>query len=44
LRTGLQSIVDRYLDVQQGILETFVDCGLLQHQPTLLPNGKRITG
>jgi hypothetical protein len=46
LRTTLQHIVDRYLDVQQDILETFVDRGLLQQlsQPTLLPNGKRIPG
>lgn len=46
LRTTLQHIVDRYLDVQEDILETFVDRGLLQQlsQPTLLPNGKRIPG
>lgn len=46
LRTRLQQIVDRYLDVQQDILETFVDHGLLHQlsQPTLLPNGKRIPG
>lgn len=46
LRTKLQQIVDRYLDVQQDILETFVDRGLLHQlsQPTLLPNGKRVPG
>jgi hypothetical protein len=46
LRTTLQGIIDRYLDVQQDILETFVDRGLLRQlsQPTLLPNGKRIPG
>jgi hypothetical protein len=46
LRTTLQGIVDRYLDVQQDILETFVDRGLLNQlsRPTLLPNGKRIPG
>jgi hypothetical protein len=46
LRTILQGIVDRHLDVQQDILETFVDRGLLRQlsQPTLLPNGKRIPG
>jgi hypothetical protein len=46
LRTTLQGMVDRYLDIQQDILETFVDRGLLHQlsQPTLLPNGKRIPG
>jgi hypothetical protein len=46
LRTTLQGMVDRYLDIQQDILETFVDRGLLRQlsQPTLLPNGKRIPG
>jgi hypothetical protein len=46
LRTKLQHMIDRYLDVQQDILETFVDRGLLHQlsQPTLLPNGKRIPG
>jgi hypothetical protein len=46
LRTKLQDIIDRYLDVQQDILETFVDRGFLHQlsQPTLLPNGKRVPG
>jgi hypothetical protein len=46
LRTTLQGIVDRYLDVQQDILETFVDRGLLRQlsQPTVLPNGRRVPG
>jgi hypothetical protein len=46
LRTTLQGMVDGYLDIQQDILETFVDRGLLHQlsQPTLLPNGKRIPG
>jgi hypothetical protein len=46
LRQTLQRITDRYLDVQQDILESFVDGGQLRHlsQPTLLPNGKRIPG
>jgi hypothetical protein len=46
LRPKLSSIVDTYLDVQQDILETFVDRGQLRalSQPTLLPNGKRIPG
>jgi hypothetical protein len=46
LRPKLASIVDTYLDVQQDILETFVDRGQLRQltQPTVLPNGKRIPG
>jgi len=46
LRQKLSSIVDRYLDVQQDILETFVDRGQLRKlsHPTLLPNGKRLPG
>jgi hypothetical protein len=46
LRPKLSSIVDNYLDVQQDILETFVDRGQLRQlsQPTVLPNGKRIPG
>jgi hypothetical protein len=46
LRPKLSSIVDNYLDIQQDILETFIDRGQLQHltQPTVLANGKRIPG
>jgi hypothetical protein len=46
LRDRLDSINDRYLDVQQDILETFVDRGQLRKlaEPTVLPNGKRIPG
>ena len=46
LRQKLSSIVDNYLDVQQDILETFVDRGQLRQlsQPTFLANGKRIPG
>jgi len=46
LREKLSSIADQYLNVQQDILETFVDRGQLRKlsQPTLLPNGKRIPG
>lgn len=46
LRQKLSSVVDNYLQVQQDILETFVDRGQLHKlsQPTLLPNGKRIPG
>ena len=40
----LHGIIDRYLEVQQDILETFVDREELRQltQPTLLPNGRRI--
>ena len=39
-------MTDRYLTVQQDILETFVDRGQLRQlaEPTRLPNGKRIPG
>jgi hypothetical protein len=46
LQHKLSALIDRYHDVQQDILETFVDRGQLRKltQPTLLPNGKRIPG
>jgi hypothetical protein len=46
LREKLSGIIDRYRDVQQDILESFVDRGQLQAliQPTILPNGKRVPG
>ena len=46
LRQKLSGIIDRYLDVQQDILETFIDRGQLRQlsQPTILPNGRRIPG
>ncbi len=46
LRDKLSAIIDRYLDVQQDILETFVDRGQLQRlaAPTVTPTGKRIPG
>lgn len=46
LRQTLQRITQRYLDVPQDILESFIDRGQLQRlrEPTLLPNGKRIPG
>ena len=46
LRKRLEGIIDRYLDVQQDILETFVDHNELRQltQPTVLPNGRRIPG
>jgi hypothetical protein len=44
LRAG--RLTDRYLTVQQDILETFVHRGQLRQlaEPTRLPNGKRIPG
>jgi hypothetical protein len=46
LRTTMQEIAERYLNVQQDILESFVDRGQLRQlsEPTILPNGKRIPG
>lgn len=46
LREKLSGIIDRYHDVQQDILESFVDRGQLLKltQPTILSNGKRIPG
>ena len=46
LRDKLQGITTRYQEVQQDILETFLDRGELRSlgQPTVLPNGKRIPG
>ncbi len=46
LRPTLESITDHYLEVQQDILETFVNRGQLRElsQPTVLENGKRIPG
>lgn len=42
----MSSVIDNYHNVQQDILETFVDRGQLRRlaEPTLLPNGKRILG
>ena len=46
LRDKLSAIDDNYLDIQQDILETFVDRGQLQRlaKPTITPTGKRIPG
>jgi hypothetical protein len=46
LRKKLEDFIDRYVDVQQDILETFVDREQLRQltQPTVLPNGRRIPG
>ena len=46
LRERLSAINDNYLNVQQDILETFVDRGQLRRlaEPTITPTGKRIPG
>jgi hypothetical protein len=46
LRDAMAAITDRYLTVQQDILETFIDRGQLRQlsEPTHLANGKRIPG
>ena len=46
LQQKAATIVDNYLDVQQDILETFVDRSQLRKlaEPTVLPNGKRVPG
>jgi hypothetical protein len=46
LRENMSSVIDNYHNVQQDILETFVDRGQLRKlaQPTILPNGRRIPG
>ena len=46
LRERAGAILDRYLDAQQDILETFVDRGQLRRlsQPTQTPKGRRIPG
>jgi len=42
----MAAVIDNYLDVQQDILETFVDRGQLRKltKPTLTPTGKRVPG
>jgi hypothetical protein len=46
LRQAMDKVNQNYLDVQQDILETFVDRGQLRKlsEPTVLTNGKRIPG
>jgi len=46
VRNNMSSVIDAYHNVQQDILETFVDRGQMRKlaQPTVLPNGKRIPG
>jgi hypothetical protein len=46
LRQTMATANDRYLDVQQDVLETFVDRGQLEglRQPTVSPSGRRTPG
>ncbi|MEI9975676.1 MAG: hypothetical protein WDO73_28605 [Ignavibacteriota bacterium] len=46
LRDRMAAIIDNYHNVQQDVLETFVDRGQLLKlaEPTILPSGKRIPG
>ena len=46
LREKRSAINDNYLNVQQDILETFIDCGQLRKlaEPTITSSGKRIPG
>ena len=42
----MSEIIDNYHNVQQDVLETFIDRGQLRKlaEPTILPNGRRIPG
>ena len=46
LRNALSAINDNYVNIQQDILETFIDRGQLRQlaEPTITPTGKRIPG
>jgi hypothetical protein len=46
LRNRMSEIIDHYHDVQQDILETFIDRGQLRKlaEPTIRPSGQRIPG
>jgi DNA-binding transcriptional ArsR family regulator len=46
LRTRMSEIIDNYHNVQQDVLETFIDRGQLRKlaEPTVLPSGRRIPG
>jgi DNA-binding transcriptional ArsR family regulator len=46
LRKRMSAIIDNYHDVQQDIMETFIDRGQLRKlaEPTILPGGRRIPG
>jgi len=46
LRDRMSEIIDNYHNVQQDVLETFIDRGQLRKlaEPTILSNGRRIPG
>lgn len=46
LRDRMSQIIDNYHDIQQDVMETFIDRGQLRKlaEPTVLPNGRRIPG
>jgi hypothetical protein len=46
LRKRMAAIIDNYQNVQQDVLETFIDRGEMRKlaQPTVLANGKRVPG
>jgi hypothetical protein len=46
LRDRMSEIIDNYHNVQQDVMETFIDRGQLRElaAPTVLPNGRRIPG
>ena len=46
LRDRMSAIIDNYHDVQQDVMETFLDRGQLRKlaEPTILSNGRRIPG
>jgi len=46
VRTRMSEIIDNYHNVQQDVLETFIDRGQLRQlaEPTILPTGRRIPG
>ena len=46
LRDRMSAIIDNYQNVQQDVLETFIDRGQLRKlaEPTILSNGRRIPG
>jgi hypothetical protein len=46
LRKRMSAVIDNYLNVQQDVLETFIDRGEMRKlaEPTVLENGKRIPG
>ena len=46
LRAAMHQVNERYQEIQQDVLETFLDRGQLQalRQPTVTPSGRRIPG